>query len=238
MKNAIFTFLVTAFAAGNLMAQTAPVPAAVAPEAAEAGIAEKNGLKTDAQKLGYAIGQDVGRNVSRFKDLMDVDTLISSINDAMAGKEEKMTQAEISEVFVKLPALIAEGNKKKGDAFLAENKKKKGVIVTDSGLQYEVIKAAEGEKPKATDSVTVHYHGTLMDGTVFDSSVDRGEPTTFPLNGVIPGWTEGVQLMSVGSKYRFTIPFSLAYGERGAGQKIGPNSTLVFDIELIKINNP
>ncbi len=236
MKNAIFTFLVTVFAAGNLMAQDAP--AAVAPEAKEAGIAEKNGLKTDAQKLGYAIGQDIGRNVSRFKGLMDVDTMISSIKDAMAGKEEKMTQAEISEVFVKLPALIAEGNKTKGDAFLAENKKKEGVVVTDSGLQYEVIKAGDGAKPKATDSVTVHYHGTLIDGTVFDSSFDRGTPTTFPLNGVISGWTEGVQLMPVGSKYRFTIPFSLAYGERGSGQTIGPNSTLIFDVELIKINNP
>ncbi len=126
-------------------------------------------------------------------------------------------------------------NASEGEKFLADNGRRKGVTTTASGLQYEVLKAAEGAKPTATDSVSVHYHGTLVSGKVFDSSVERGEPATFPVNGVIPGWTEALQLMPVGSKWKLFIPAKLAYGERGAGQDIGPNSTLVFEVELLKI---
>ena len=128
-------------------------------------------------------------------------------------------------------------NTKKGADYLAANAKKDGVKTTASGLQYKVMKAGPdgGKSPKATDTVKVHYHGTLIDGTVFDSSVQRGEPISFPLNGVIPGWTEGVQLMKVGDKFQFTIPSALAYGEQGAGGAIGPNSTLIFEVELLAI---
>jgi len=129
-----------------------------------------------------------------------------------------------------------EVSKAKGEAFLAENAKKDNIITTASGLQYEVLTAGEGAKPLATDQVTVHYKGTLISGKTFDSSYDRGQPATFGLNQVIPGWTEGVQLMSVGAKYRFFIPYQLAYGERGAGGDIPPYAALIFDVELIKIN--
>ena len=122
-----------------------------------------------------------------------------------------------------------------GDAYLADNAAREGVSVTESGLQYEVLTAAEGDSPTADDTVSVHYVGTLINGTEFDSSIARGEPATFPLSGVIPGWTEGLQLMSVGSKYRFVIPSSLAYGARGAGQAIGPGETLIFEVELLEI---
>ncbi|WP_051906784.1 FKBP-type peptidyl-prolyl cis-trans isomerase [Methylomarinum vadi] len=126
-------------------------------------------------------------------------------------------------------------NKAAGEAFLAENGKKDNIVTTDSGLQYEVIEQGNGASPSATDNVTVHYKGTTIDGKVFDSSYDRGAPATFPLNRVIAGWTEGLQLMKEGAKYRFFIPAQLAYGERGAGRVIGPNSALIFDVELIKV---
>ena len=123
-----------------------------------------------------------------------------------------------------------------GKTYLAENAKKEGVTTTESGLQYEVINSGKGAKPAPSDQVTVHYHGTLLDGTVFDSSVDRGEPASFPVGGVIKGWTEALQLMSVGSKWKLYVPYDLAYGERGAGAQIGPYSTLIFEVELISIN--
>ncbi len=126
-------------------------------------------------------------------------------------------------------------NKAAGEAFLAENGKKDNIVTTASGLQYEIIEPGEGASPSASDSVTVHYKGTTIDGNVFDSSYDRGAPATFPLNRVIAGWTEGLQLMKEGAKYRFFIPAELAYGERGAGRAIGPNSTLIFDVELLKV---
>ncbi len=131
-------------------------------------------------------------------------------------------------------ATSPEENRVAGETFLAENAKKENIITTASGLQYQILKQGEGSSPTATDSVTVHYEGTTLDGTVFDSSYKRGSPATFPLNRVIAGWTEGVQLMNIGAKYRFYIPSHLAYGQRGAGADIGPNSTLIFDVELIK----
>ena len=130
---------------------------------------------------------------------------------------------------------LGEKNKAEGEAFLAENKKKEGVITLPSGLQYKVIKAGTGKKPKATDTVTVHYQGTLIDGKEFDSSYRRGQPVTFPVNGVIPGWTEALQLMEEGAKWQIFIPSSLAYGDRGAGRDIGPHATLIFEIELVSI---
>ena len=134
-----------------------------------------------------------------------------------------------------VPTLMAETELEKGDAYLKENAKKEGVKTTASGLQYQVIKEGEGKSPKATDTVLVHYKGTLLNGTEFDSSYKRNEPIEFPLNRVIPGWTEGVQLMKEGAKYQFTIPSKLAYGERGAGGAIPPNATLIFDVELLKV---
>ena len=147
---------------------------------------------------------------------------------------EGMMQAKAAEAQA-MRAANAGKKKEDGIKFLAENGKKKGVTTTASGLQYEVLKEGTGPKPLATDQVNVHYHGTLIDGKVFDSSVERGEPITFPLQGVIKGWTEGVQLMPVGSKWRFTIPSDLAYGDQGAGEDIGPGETLIFDVELLGI---
>jgi FKBP-type peptidyl-prolyl cis-trans isomerase len=148
--------------------------------------------------------------------------------------EEESMQVK-QEFMNKVMGSLAEKNKSEGEAFLKANADKDGVKITASGLQYQVIKEGEGQKPKAEETVKVHYAGTLLDGTEFDSSYKRGEPTTFPLNRVIRGWTEGLQLMTVGSKYRFFIPSNLAYGPQGAGQQIGPNSTLIFDVELLAI---
>lgn len=142
----------------------------------------------------------------------------------------------IADKLFKMKTEKAEANLKAGQEFLAANKQKPGVVETPSGLQYEVLAEGEGEKPTAFNKVTCHYHGTLIDGTVFDSSVKRGQPASFPLNMVIKGWTEGLQLMSVGSKYRFFIPPQLGYGDRQVSAEIGPNSTLIFDVELLGIN--
>jgi FKBP-type peptidyl-prolyl cis-trans isomerase len=166
--------------------------------------------------------------------------------DAQSGTDTLLTQDEMMTALQTFQTTMMERQQAKaereasenitaGEAFLAENASKEGVMVTESGLQYKVITEGSGPKPQATDQVTVHYRGTLLDGTEFDSSYSRGEPATFGLNQVIPGWTEGVQLMNVGSKYEFYIPANLAYGERGAGASIGPNSTLIFEVELISI---
>ena len=145
-------------------------------------------------------------------------------------------QKKIQEYFSKQQAKASESVIKEGREFLAENSKKENVITLESGLQYEVIKSGDGPKPTLNDQVTTHYHGTLIDGTVFDSSVERGQPASFPVSGVIKGWTEALQLMSVGSKWRLFVPHGLGYGERGAGPQIGPYSTLIFEVELISIN--
>ena len=205
-------------------------------------------LDNDQAKLAYAIGMDIGNSLNPFKNDIDRGALVAAINDRLDGRDGKLSAADAAKVkqayFKKMAAkhlaeqkAKGEKNKVDGEKFLAENGKKKGVITTASGLQYEVLKAGSGAKPKATDTVTVNYRGTLIDGTEFDSSYKRGQPATFPLNGVIKGWTEGVQLMSVGSKYRFVLPANLAYGAQGAGPKIGPNSTLVFEVELLGIGN-
>lgn len=212
-------------------------------------------FKNDAQKLGYAMGYDMGQTIKDISNMGDVDfhALLLGMRDAYESQESALKaeeveavmqkfieaqmakmEAEHEEAQKKLQAL-GEQAKKDGEAFLAENKNKEGVQTTESGLQYSVIKAGEGEKPSASAEVKVHYEGRLLDGTVFDSSYERNEPTSFPLGAVILGWQEGLQLMPVGSKYTFYIPANLAYGEQGAGADIPPHSTLIFDVELLEI---
>ena len=165
--------------------------------------------------------------------------LAAGIEDVLTHAQPKITYQEAQQVlnqfFQELEAKVAGAAKAEGEKFLAENAKREGVKTTASGLQYEILEPSLGQKPKATDTVRVHYEGTLIDGTVFDSSYRRGESITFPLNGVIKGWTEGLQLMSIGSKYKFFIPYQLAYGERGAGASIPPYAALIFTVELLGI---
>jgi FKBP-type peptidyl-prolyl cis-trans isomerase FkpA/FKBP-type peptidyl-prolyl cis-trans isomerase FklB len=203
-------------------------------------------LDSDKAKFSYAIGLDIGHSLQQIGSNLERDALMAALNDSLDGKEPRIPAQEVAKIkqamFKKLSEKRAaeqkvQGEKNKADGlkFLAEHGKKEGVITTASGLQYEVLKQGNGAKPKATDKVKVHYKGTLLDGTEFDSSYKRGQPISFPLNGVIPGWTEGVQLMNVGSTFKFVIPSELAYGAHGAGSKIGPNSTLIFEVELLGI---
>ena len=191
-------------------------------------------------KISYALGLSMGQNLmGSGVTSLNYQDLAQGIEDVLTKQQPKITYQEAQQVlgqfFQKLEAKIAGAAKADGEKFLAENAKREGVQVTASGLQYEVLEATIGQKPKATDTVKVHYEGTLIDGTVFDSSYKRGESISFPLNGVIKGWTEGLQLMSVGSKYKFFIPYQLAYGERGAGQQIPPYAALIFTVELLGI---
>lgn len=191
-------------------------------------------------KVSYALGLSLGQNMaSSGVKTIEFDDLVAGMKAIMNKEKPAISFDEAQEVlntfFAELEAKVAGKAKAEGEAFLAENAKREGVIVTGSGLQYEVLTAAEGKKPKATDKVKVHYEGTLIDGTVFDSSYRRGEAISFGLNQVIKGWTEGVQLMSVGSKYKFFIPYNLAYGERGAGAQIPPYAALIFTVELLGI---
>jgi FKBP-type peptidyl-prolyl cis-trans isomerase FklB len=201
-------------------------------------------FKDQKDKFSYSIGLNIGSNLSKQKIELNPDMVSAGIKDAIAGKPQ-LTQDQIKEVMTTFEKdmeqkqkAAGEKNAAEGAKFLEENKKKEGVKTTSSGLQYKVIKEGTGPQPKATDIVTVNYRGTLMNGTEFDSSYKRGEPATFPLNGVIKGWTEGVQLMKVGSKYQLFIPPQLAYGDRAVGPDITPNSTLIFDVELLGIKPP
>ncbi len=201
-------------------------------------------LDTDNAKFSYAVGTKMGEQMAKNKNHVDADALKAGIDDAFDGKPEKMDEAAKNAIFAKMMQVMSQEqqataqqaagkNKAAGAAFLADNAKKAGVKVTASGLQYLVEKEGTGAHPAASDMVTVNYRGTLIDGTEFDSSYARHEPATFPVSGVIPGFSEGIKLMTPGSKYKFFIPSSLAYGEAGAGPKVGPDSTLVFDVELI-----
>lgn len=207
----------------------------------------------ERQKQAYAMGAFFGQRISEttqsLKDLgieLNSEQLQQGLKDSLNGAakledaELQTTLQTLQQEHMKLAqekaAKETEAQKAEGESYLAENAKKEGVKVTESGLQYEVLTEGKGDSPKAEDIVEVHYKGTLIDGTQFDSSYDRGQPATFPLNQVIPGWTEGVQLMKPGSKFRFVIPSDLGYGERGAGANIPPNSTLVFEVELLAIN--
>lgn len=190
--------------------------------------------------ISYALGLNIGLN---FKDLgatdINLDDFIAAMKDVFSGNKPKMeiadAQALIQDYLRKKNEEKSKTARKEGEDFLAENAKKEGVVTLPSGLQYQVLREGNGKKPKATDQVRCHYEGTLIDGTVFDSSYRRNQPATFGLNQVIPGWTEGVQLMSEGSKYRFFIPYKLAYGEQGAGGMIPPYAALIFDVELIEV---
>ena len=200
-------------------------------------------LNTEDQKFSYGIGQSVGANfVSEgFGDELDLDSFLAGMTDAFAG-QMAISPEEINEVIQKKLTEIKQGAhedvKTAGEKFLQANSKRSEVTVLESGLQYEIIESGDtaGNKPKRTSTVTTHYTGTLIDGKVFDSSVQRGQPASFPVNGVIAGWTEALQLMVPGDKWKLYIPYQLAYGERGAGADIKPFSTLIFDIELISVN--
>lgn len=191
-------------------------------------------------KVSYALGLSIGNNFqnSGIKDLQ-VEDFIKGLTDVMEEKQPAITYDEakevINEYFIKLQKEKMEINQKAGEEFLHINKGRAGVVELPSGLQYQVLKQGNGAKPSATDKVKCHYHGTLINGTVFDSSVQRGQPAVFGVNQVIPGWVEALQLMPVGSKWRLFIPSNLAYGEHGAGEMIEPNSTLIFDVELLDI---
>lgn len=191
-------------------------------------------------KISYAIGLSMGQNLlGSGVTKMEYNDLAEGIKDVLEKQQPKISYQEaqtiLGKFFQELEQKIAGEQKAAGEKFLEENKKREGVKVTPSGLQYEVIESTIGQKPKATDTVKVHYEGTLIDGTVFDSSYKRGEPISFGLNQVIAGWTEGVQLMSVGSKYKLYIPYNLGYGAQGAGGSIPPYSALIFTVELLAI---
>ena len=197
---------------------------------------------TIEQRASYGIGVNIGQQLANdpFEGL-DLDAVAAGLKVAFGGQPE-VSEDEINQAFAALNEKLQASReaqfaqqKDLGIAFLADNAKREGVVVTESGLQYEVLTAGDGEKPLVTDTVSCHYHGTLVDGTVFDSSVERGQPAEFPLNRVIKGWTEVLQLMPVGSKWRVYIPQELAYGAQGAGQSIAPYSALIFDIELLAV---
>jgi len=203
-------------------------------------------LKSESSRFSYAVGMNFANSLTQFPVTLDKAALLAAIKTALNHGKAEMTPKEakqtIQSVMKKQQEKAMFKRKAKGDKnknagieFLAENAKKDGVKSTASGLQYTILREGDGETPKASDTVKVNYKGTLLDGTTFDSSYDRGEPISFPLNGVIKGWTEGLQLTKVGGKIRLFIPSDLAYGSRGAGGKIGPNATLIFDVELLAI---
>ena len=191
-------------------------------------------------KLSYALGLSMGNNFkSSGIQTLSVTDFANGVKAVYEGEKPEMTYDEakqvINDFFTQMQREVNDRNRAEGEAFLAENKKKSGVVVLPSGLQYEVLTEGKGKKPAATDRVQCHYHGTLINGEVFDSSIERGEPAVFGVSQVIPGWVEASQLMPEGSKWRLFIPSDLAYGENGAGGKIAPNSTLIFDVELLKV---
>ncbi len=237
---------ISSIAAGLLVA-TSAARAQQAPKGGEEIPAASNGpLKTLKQRSSYAIGLDIGQNLKTQGIDIDPDVFAKGVTDALGGGKSLMTKEEIAATMLELQKTVgakqkdrfvneSKKNKTEGDTFLAENTKKAGVKTLPSGLQYRVVKEGAGATPKLTDTVTTHYRGALLDGTVFDSSYDRKQPASFPVNKVIKGWTEALQLMKVGDKWQLFIPSDLAYGEHGAGEDIPPNATLVFDIELLDI---
>jgi FKBP-type peptidyl-prolyl cis-trans isomerase FklB len=198
--------------------------------------------ETEMEKVSYSLGVNMASSVkSQGLESIDANAVAKAFNDVFEGKDLDISEEEsmsiLQEFFGKLQAEKSAKANEAGKTYLAENAKKEGVTTTESGLQYEVINSGKGAKPAPSDQVTVHYHGTLLDGTVFDSSVDRGEPASFGVTQVIKGWTEALQLMSIGDKWKLTIPSDLAYGDQGAGGMIGPGATLVFEVELLGIKN-
>ncbi|MEP6685834.1 MAG: FKBP-type peptidyl-prolyl cis-trans isomerase [Verrucomicrobiota bacterium] len=210
---------------------------------------DKTQLKDTKDKVSYSIGLDIGRTFNKQKMDINLEVLQKGLKDGVSGAKALLTEDEVKQTMTAYSKEMqekqtnankeaAQKNAATGEVFLAENKKKEGIKTTASGLQYKVLKEGTGPTPKVSDSVTTHYRGTLIDGKEFDSSYKRGEPATFPVSGVIKGWTEALQLMKVGSKYQLFVPYALAYGERGAGQDIGPNETLIFEVELLGIKAP
>jgi FKBP-type peptidyl-prolyl cis-trans isomerase len=260
LRKTLTAAAIAAALAGSAFAGAADTPAKSEPAKPAAAAPAKPAVDSaaiDAKFKGdkkaeysYMVGMDVARGLNSIKDEVDLATVIQALQAAMKGEKTTLTEQEAlavrQEFIQKLQAKQmakskeeAEKNQKEGDEFLAKNKTRKGVKVTASGLQYEVVKEGSGPKPKATDTVKVEYTGTKIDGTKFDSTADHTPPgpATFPLNGVIPGWTEGMQLMPVGSEYKFYIPANLAYKDR-APPSIGPNATLIFDVKLLGIETP
>ena len=204
-------------------------------------------LKTDKDKLSYALGMDIGGSLKSQSIDIDPDKFARGIKDVVEDNKALLTNEEFQATMTKFQQkmvakqadqgkVVAEKNKAEGEAFLAENRKKDGVVTTDSGLQYIVINEGSGDSPKVTDTVSVHYIGALINGTEFDSSYSRNQPASFPVNGVIPGWTEALQLMKPGAKWKLFLPSDIAYGERGADRQIGPHATLIFEVELLSVN--
>ncbi len=229
------------FAVAGCSKNQTDAPAAKSQEPARAGQ-----LTSETEKLSYAFGMDIGQSIGDVPTEINKDLFIQGIKDTFDSNETLLSVQEAAETRQAFMARLQEGkaqefaamaadNLRKGEQFLAENKTKEGVITTASGLQYKVLTEGDGPVPAASDQVTVHYQGTLIDGTEFDSSYQRGEPITMSINGFIAGWIEALQLMKQGSKYRLFIPPELAYGEGGAGPLIQPNSTLIFDVELLNV---
>ncbi len=194
----------------------------------------------ELEEFSYALGLSISSNlIQSGVKTIEPGNFMLALEDIFTGQEPKLTPDEANKILQEFMEKQQGGqgkeNLEQGLQFLTENREKKGVIETASGLQYQVLVDGDGEKPSPADEVKCHYHGTLIDGTVFDSSVQRGEPATFPVNGVIPGWVEALQMMTTGSKWRLFVPSDLAYGDRGAGGAIGPHSTLIFDVELLEI---
>lgn len=205
---------------------------------------KKTELKTQKQKASYGIGCDIGKNFKQEFPDVDVEAMVLGFRDAISGAKLAIDEKELTQVMTEFQkemmskraermAVVGEKNKKEGEAFLAENKKKEGVVTLPSGLQYKIIKAGTGPKPKKENTVKCNYRGTLLDGKEFDSSFKRGEPMEFSLGQVVPGWTEALQLMPTGSKWELYIPANLGWGERGTGGDIGPNATVIFEVELL-----
>lgn len=250
----------TALAIASMLALAACDKGAQKPAAADAtkpadaaeakadGKSQYPGLPTEKEQISYTIGLAMGKQLTEIKDEINLDTLVKAMRAQLAGEKVLLTDDQAKAIFEafgqrmqakQVAKMMAEAkaNQEKGDQFLAENGKKPGVVTTASGLEYQVLTEGTGAKPTAQDGVKVHYKGSLLDGKVFDSSYDRGEPAVMPLQGVIPGWSEGLQLMKVGGKTKFWIPAKLAYGEQ-APPMIGPNQVLVFEVELLDVVKP
>ncbi len=224
----------------------APAPKAGAAKTAAAKSAAITALKTPKDKFSYALGMNLGASLHKQSVDVDPNMVAQGLRAALAGGKTLLTQEEAQAALMEVQnelrkkqqekmQVAGEANKKEGEAFLAANKAKEGIVTLPSGLEYKILKEGNGPKPTASDSVVCNYRGTLINGTEFDSSYKRGQPATFPVNGVIKGWTEALQLMPVGSKWQLFVPSSLAYAERGAGGDIGPNATLIFEVELLSI---